>query len=91
MGAGSRRWGAWARRGLAQTGAGRADGRGARGRAQRARQEPAIGRRGAREAHGVGARGARPGRAWARLVHWLGQFGAHAASLGFDPGFDLGF
>ena len=39
------------------------------------------------EAHGVGARGARPGRAWARLVHSLGQFGAHVASLGFDLGF----
>ena len=51
------------------------------------RQERAAGRRGAREAHGVGARGARPGRAWARLVHWLGQFGAHAARLGFDLGF----
>ena len=31
------------------------------------------------------ARGhARPGSG---LVHWLGQFGAHAASLGFDLGF----
>ena len=27
------------------------------------------------------------GRQGARLVHWLGQFGAHAASLGFDVGF----
>ena len=50
----------------------------------RAGQEHAAGRR---EGHGLGARGARPGRAWARLVHWLGQFGAHAASLGFDLGF----
>ena len=55
-----------------------------RGRARGGARQDAAGRCGAREAHGVGAR---PGRAWARLVHWLGQFGAHAASLGFDLGF----
>ena len=68
---------------------GRAAGAGARGRRAggRAQQECAAGRRGAREAHGVGARGARPGLAWARLVYWLGQFGAHVASFGFDLGF----
>ena len=64
---------------------------GARGRRWRAGQaswrQGAAGRRGASEAHGVGARGPRPRRAWARLVHWLGQFGAHASSLGFDLGF----
>ena len=47
---------------------------GARGRRWRARQAS-------------GRQGAGPGRAWVRLVHWLGQFGAHAASLGFDLGF----
>ena len=76
-----------------QAGHGRA---GARGRALArwagerhgtARQERAAGRQGACETRGAGARGARPGRAWARLVHWLGQFEAHAASLGFDLGF----
>ena len=91
------------RRGARQARHGRAGARGrqgmdARGRAAgacawgrraggRARQERAAGRSGAREAHGVGARGAWPRRAWARLVHWLGQFRAHAASLGFDLGF----
>ena len=72
-----------------------ANGRAGRGRRgsdarqalERGAGERAAGRRGAREAHGVGARGAWPGRAWARLVPWLGQFGAHAASLGFDLGF----
>ena len=57
-----------------------------RRRAQRARQARAHGRgaaaarRGARGTAGLGV-------AWARLVHWLGQFGAHAASLGFDLSF----
>ena len=75
--------------GKARTRWGARTGAGVRGRRAggRARQERAAGRRGAREAHVVGARGARPGRAWAHLVHWLGQFGAHAASLGFDLGF----
>ena len=68
-----RRWGARARRGPARTGG-------------RARQ---VGTGSARRtAWAIGARGlGAPGRAWARLVHWLGQFGAHAASLGFDLGF----
>ena len=78
-----------------------ADGRGwraeqASGTARRGRSARQAGRGRARRAawargaRGVGARGARPGRAWARLVHWLGQFEAHAASLGFDLGFLLG-
>ena len=48
---------------------GRARGRGAAGRAELARHRRCV------RGH------ARPGRG---LVHWLGQFGAHAASLGFD-------
>ena len=67
----------------------RGHGVGVRGRARRARQArrgragQASGRQHGRQAWG--ARGAWRGRAaWARLVHWLGQFGAHAASLGFD-------
>ena len=51
-------------------------------------QECAIGRRGAREAHGVGARGARPGRAYARrlgvLAGQLGQVGAQCTWLSSD-------
>ena len=73
------------RAGGARTGAGARGRRAARHGT--ALQERAAGRQGACETRGVGARGARPGRAWARLVHWLGQFEAHAASLGFDLGF----
>ena len=59
---------------------GRAAGAGARGRRAggRARQERATSRRGAREAHSVGARGARgarPGRAWACLCAQAGCAG----------------
>ena len=68
---------------------GLAAGAGARGRRAggRARQERAAGRCGAREAHGVGARGVRPGRAWACLCAQAGPVGCSCTRLGFQPGF----
>ena len=77
-----------------------ADRRGARRLARRARQArraagKARTRGNARQARQDAAGAGHAWRtAWARglgvpkrLVNWLGQFGAHAASLGFDLGF----
>ena len=99
LGVQARRQQAW-QQALGRAGTARAcaDGRGARGRASRTRRarQPRHGRAGARGlalARGAGERAAGRGRsarqagAWARLVHWLGQFGALIASLGFDLGF----
>ena len=74
-------------------GGGGAAGAGLRGRraGDRARHERAAGWRGAREAHGVGAWGARPGHACARrvgvLAGQLGQVGAQCTWLSSDSVF----
>ena len=65
-------------------GARAAGARGMRGRARRARGRGAAGRAELAGHRRCARSHARPGRG---LVHWLGQFGAHAASLGFDLGF----
>ena len=71
----------------------RGQAQGARGRLEggRARQESAAGRCGEREAHGVGARGARLERACARrlgvLAGQLGQVGAQCTWLSSDSVF----